>query len=342
MPLGKVVSGIGNVGGFIFDTGKKIIDPITGEPTKVDFDPRAGGGSDVATPEELFGPGAPGLAGSTPAPPPASPPPSGRFSDRPRAGIGTAPTNPTGTINTQGPAGLPVAGSLQRNPFAGQAPPGQGGAIVSDQEAAAARQTPDATAAQQAELARILFARAQGTAGPSAAEATLRQGTEDAIRQQIAASTAQTGVSAGAALRQGQQAGIGLQRQAVAEGAALRAQEQQQATQDLSRLLTDQRSGDIQQASLATRGALESRALELQELGITGKQATDRMALDLQETLANRGFAVDLEKLRATTELAMSGMDLQVALANAGFDAAQSGAILQLVGSLGGAAIGAA
>ena len=206
-----------------------------------------------------------------------------------------------------------------------------GGAIITNQQAAAAQQVPNVARAQQQGLGNTLLAQARGE-GVTAAQALQQQGLEDAIRQQIALSTAQTGVSSGAALRQANEAGISLSRRAIADATALRAREQQAAQQQAAQLLTAGRGQDIEQAKLATQTALQQRAQQLQELGITTQAATDRMALELKDRLGQQGFAVDLEKLRVATELAVAGMDMELALAEAGFDAQNRGAILQLSG----------
>ena len=187
---------------------------------------------------------------------------------------------------------------------------------------------------RQDELTDMLFARARGE-GPSAADIQQQAGLEDALRQQIALSTAQSGVSAGAALRGANEAGIALQRQSIADAAARRAEEQATATGLLSQQLQGARGQDIEEAKLASSNALQQRALQLQELGLNQQDAINRLSLDLKERLGMAGLNVDLEKVRVVAAGVARGQDIEMALAQANVDSKMKGAWIQLIGSLG-------
>lgn len=331
--------------------GEKVLDKIgLGGPERVQFDRPP---VQTKTADELFaGLGLPGTNANVPPPTAQAGPAPARIdpaTGRPLPTVSQQPTNPAAA----GAAGPPrVVGSIGSGAafsnrggspltgLGGQAAPALETAGLGAGSSALRRGSQDQFGARQASLANLLEQQARGVGGPTAAQSLLRAGTEDAIRQQLAASTAQSGISSGAALRQGSEAGIGLQRQAVAQGAALRAQEQQQAQNTLRQLLTDSRAGDFERQSLTTQAGLKNRALELEELNITGDQAIRQMTLELDERLKTAGLNLDVEKLRVATELAMSDMDLRVALANANFSAQEAGAILQIAGSFGTSILG--
>lgn len=243
-----------------------------------------------------------------------------------------------GVTQTQAPTAQsaqlgPIAGMDQLGNAVTQAEQayGQAGQVNIDPFLQALMQSGQATP----EALQMAQAAASGQ-GPSAAQAQLRAGVDQAIAAQMAA-----GASAGggaAALRGAQQQAGLMQQQAANQAAQLRAQEQQQAMALFGNLAT-------QQDQLAAQRAAQAGGLSLgaQELSGAQKQAA------LEALLSGAGQQAGLGLQAASTQagfeqqanLANLDAGTRVALANqmAANEAAQLQAQLGMQGQL--AALGA-
>lgn len=164
---------------------------------------------------------------------------------------------------------------------------------------------------RQRDTIDLLDSAARG-AQPSAAQMMMNQGLQSAQAQQIGAASAARGGSRGLALRNALGAGSDLAGQTVGQAGVLRAQEMQQARQDLS-------------SALANYGQLAGAQTQFYEqMGYGAQQAQMAARRDLETYLANR--EVELKRIQ-------SGIGQAAAAAQAQKQAAMLGA---------GATIGAA
>lgn len=136
----------------------------------------------------------------------------------------------------------------------------------------------------QGQLISGLQARANGTGGPSVAELQMKQGQDAGLRSQLAAQAAQRGGANPLAQRNLAQNAAATNQQFVGQTADLRAQEQQQAQEQLGSVLSGVRGQDI---GLATNQA----GLD-QQTGLAGMQAgndrsTQNAQLQQQTRIAN-------------------------------------------------------
>lgn len=109
--------------------------------------------------------------------------------------------------------------------------------------------------AQQAALATQLMAQARGEGGPSQAELMLQRRSDDAMRQALALSRSQAGISPGLAARQAQQAGQQAQLGLSQQAAEMRAREQMEAQNLAAAILSQARQQDL--GYLGAGGQLE-------------------------------------------------------------------------------------
>ena len=198
---------------------------------------------------------------------------------------------------------------------------------------------------QQTQYIKDLQDAAAGKA-PSAAEAQLKRGSEEAIASQFALAGTQHGYGAGAALRAAGRNAAALQQKNNLDTAQVRAQEQATARGQLGGALGQTREQDIglagKQADIdaarnQTQAQLEQQARagnaaaqnELNrrqaELSLQGQTTNAQLGLEagkanqaakLQTDLANAGFSQQ-------AILQMSDQELKAKLANAGFTLTQ-------------------
>lgn len=196
-----------------------------------------------------------------------------------------------------------------------------GGATVNTADEAAIR-------ARQGQLLDKLQAYANGTGGPSAAEILLQQQTERNLAQQYALAQTAQGSNIGAAQRQASLTAGDLNAQATAQGAALRAQEQATARQQLASALSDVRGADLglattqagfqQQAGLSNQSAFNQAAQF--NAGQTNQRNEQQAGLTQGVNLANAAAANQVGMFNAGQgndfAKAQAAMALQAGLAN--------------------------
>lgn len=233
------------------------------------------------------------------------------------------------------------AGSLgqqQNNTFQGQANNAQGrqapNAAYSPGLAAQQQQNGAATAGQMG-LAAQLAAIGNAPEGPSAAQAQLQQGTNQAIASQLAMARSGRGLgeSATGLSQAGQQASAAIANQANS-AAALRAQETQQYRQNQLNAL-----GASGQALGAAQSGSLGLAQQLAQQGQFGAQS------QLQQQQLNDNYASQLAQLGLSAQgqgyqAQNQGLAQQVAAQNLGQQALQQGQALQATYS--GMGLGAA
>jgi len=129
---------------------------------------------------------------------------------------------------------------------------------------------------QQADMVKMLQARAAGTGGPSAAEAQLQQATDRNMRGAMAMAASGRGNAALAGQAAGQQRAQ-MGQEAASQSASLRAQEQQQATSQLGQAI-----GGTQQQELGYAG------LEAQMYGADQNRIAAENAAALQASAAKQ------------------------------------------------------
>ncbi len=177
-------------------------------------------------------------------------------------------------------------------------------------------------ALQQGYMQR-LQAVENGTAGPSAAELQSRAGGAAAVSQAYAMAGGNKGYS-GAALRNAQRVGAGLQQQNVMQTGILRANEVANARQQYGQAVDAARSQDISMAGTGAQLALQA-AQGNQQTGLSAQVANQNAQLEaakanqaaaLQENLTKAGFD-------QASIMKMSDQELATKLANAGFKVSQ-------------------
>lgn len=145
---------------------------------------------------------------------------------------------------------------------------------------------------EQAALQAGLHAAAFGIGGPSAAQAILQRGNEEAIAAQFALAGTQHGYGAGAALRAAGRNAAALQGKAALDAAQLRAVEQQQARGQLITATGQGREQDIDIAK--TQAGFE------QQSGIVGAQLGTQVSISNADRDAARAMKqADLEQAAA-------------------------------------------
>lgn len=177
---------------------------------------------------------------------------------------------------------------------------------------------------------------------PSAAEIQMQQGTDQALRAQLAAANSAkggTGAQLQAALG-AQQQGAQMSAQAVQNASALRAQEMAGARQALSGHLAGVRGADLQTAGLGLEFAGAAADNELGQRQLDASQALGFAGLGTQQDQFANNFWLDQEQTRIDTDLARAGI---VANKNAADNAATQQAWatgLGAVTGLGSAGLG--
>jgi hypothetical protein len=158
----------------------------------------------------------------------------------------------------------------------------------------------------QSRLVTDLQSAAAGTGGPSAAQAMLQQGMDRAIAAQFAQAAAARGSNVGLAQREAAINASSMSTNAALEAAKLRAQEQQQARQELAGALGGARGQDI--------GLATSQADLTQGANLANLDAATRVGLANAAAQNQRGLAqAQLEQEAARTNLDTA---TQVGLAN--------------------------
>lgn len=173
--------------------------------------------------------------------------------------------------------------------------------------------------ARQLSLISNLEARARGEGGPSVAEQQLRMGLEAAQKQALSLAAGARGQNRGSALRAGLNKAGDLSLQGNQQLALLRAQEQQQATGQLSEAMQGARGQELQLAlanaaagnQVALANAGRGTDVNLANAGAANTRSTNQAQLTQQATQNDAGRAQD-----AATTTAQLGQ--QAALANAG------------------------
>lgn len=157
---------------------------------------------------------------------------------------------------------------------------------------------------------------------PSAAQMMMGQGLQSAQAQQIGAASASRGGSRGLALRNALSAGADLAGQTVGQAGVLRAQEMQQARQDLS-------------SALANYGQLAAQQSQFYEqMGYGAQQAQLQAKRDLETYLANR--ETQLKGIQSGVGIAAEQAQAQKQAAVLGAGATVAGGLLGSIGGGGG------
>lgn len=147
--------------------------------------------------------------------------------------------------------------------------------------------------AGQVGLVSSLQGAAAGTSGPTAAEAVLRKGIDEAIAAQSAMAGQARGSNVALAQRQATLNASSLMTKGAQEAAILRAQEQQAARKELGEALTASRSQDI---GLATSQAGFENQTGLANLDAGTRVDLANAAARNQNLLTSAGFQQDANK----------------------------------------------
>jgi hypothetical protein len=159
---------------------------------------------------------------------------------------------------------------------------------------------------QQMDLASQLAAQAQGE-GPSLATLQMQQNTDDAIKSAMALAASGRGGSAGGRLKSAMDQASMIQQQGARDSAALRAQEQIAARDQLNNLLTSGRGQDINiganqlQADTTSQGQKDAMSKFYDELGYT----VQRDSIGDAQKFAQ----LELERILEIERLRQAGID---------------------------------
>lgn len=198
-----------------------------------------------------------------------------------------------------------------------------------------------ANARQQDQLVQQLQDQMSGRA-PSLAESQMQQGLQNAYRQQatIAGSARGGGANLAAAQGQAAQAAMGLQSNAISQGAQARLQEQLNAEQQYGQLTTNMRAQQLQQAQM-TGGFAGQQA----QLGMNQNQLNQQGLLAL-EAMRQGVFQQQMsgqmggEAQNSQNQLAAQQLAWQQQQADAAMQRQIIGGLITGAATVGGAAVG--